>query len=280
MHAFTRPSQQLLPKVRHALLRSLHFISLYRRLILKTIEVGTNTQSVGKALHRRLMANASEGTTLLTFIYGQLYNGKLAHRYGHAPTDECLLCHKPDSCAHIAGECSFHKALTISLQNSACQLVLAAIRKSAKGGGVLHSAPDLVLVIADAGAHPQTSHVSLETLCSAQSTKESVDARTPHINMDWLNTLPINEATRIRRHTDVSRDQKSTLPGPFALHYDAECAVAPGRIPPWVLAAEEIHALLEEGHGRAPDLIYARESRTRPTPAKITSTRNHAPSSS
>jgi len=37
MHAFTRPSKQLRRKVRHALLRNLHYTSLYRRLILKNI---------------------------------------------------------------------------------------------------------------------------------------------------------------------------------------------------------------------------------------------------
>ena len=157
MHAFTRPSQQLRRKVRHAFLRNLDYTSLNRRLILKNIEVGANTQSVGKVIHRRLMANAWEGTALLKCIYGQLHNGKLAHRYGHAPTDECPLCHKPDSCTHIAGKCSFHMALAISRHNAACHLVHVAIRKSAKGRGALHSASDLVLVIADAGSHPQTS---------------------------------------------------------------------------------------------------------------------------
>ena len=51
------------------------------------------------------------------------------------PIDECPLCHKPDSCTHIVGEVSFHKALTISRHNAACQLVHAAIHKSAKVWG-------------------------------------------------------------------------------------------------------------------------------------------------
>jgi hypothetical protein len=154
MHAFTRPSTQLRHKVRHALQRSLHFTSLYKRLILQNIEVGTTTQSVGKAIYRRLTANAWEGTTLLKFIYGQLYNDKLAKRYGHAHADECPICHNPNVGTHIAGECSYHKALTISRHNAACQHVHAAFWKSAKGGGGLHNAPDLVLVTADAGSHP------------------------------------------------------------------------------------------------------------------------------
>ncbi len=145
----------------HALLCRLHFISLYIRLVLKNIEVGTTTEPVGKAIHRRLTANAWEGTTLLKSIYGKLYNGKLATRYGNAPIDECPLCQKPNSCTHIAGECSYRKALTISRHNVACQLIYAVIRKSAKDGGALYNAPDLVLVTADADSHPQTSQASL-----------------------------------------------------------------------------------------------------------------------
>ena len=49
MHAFTRPSQQFRHKVRHAILRSLHYNSLYRRLVIKNIEVSTITRTVGKA---------------------------------------------------------------------------------------------------------------------------------------------------------------------------------------------------------------------------------------
>ena len=101
MYAFTRPSPQLRRKVRHALLRSLHYTSLYRYLILKNIEVGTNTHFVEKAMHRRLIANAWEGSTILKLIYRKLYNGKFVKRYGHAPTDKFPLCHKPSSCTHI-----------------------------------------------------------------------------------------------------------------------------------------------------------------------------------
>ncbi len=98
---------------------------------------GARTAQTGISLHARLRTNPKEGTTLLKFIYGQLYNGKIAKRYGHAPTDECPLCRRPDSCTHIAGECKYHKHLAISRHNAACQLVHAAIRNFAKGGGAL-----------------------------------------------------------------------------------------------------------------------------------------------
>ncbi len=150
----------------------------------------------------------------------------------HAPTDECPLCYKPDSCTHIAGECSYHKALTSCRHNAACQLVHAAIRKFAKGGGALNKAPDLVLVTAVAGSHPQTSQVSLETLCSTQSTEENVDDGTPPTNGDRLDSLPSTEATRFKRYTDIAQDPRYSFMGPTASDYDAECTVAPSRTSP------------------------------------------------
>jgi len=78
-------------------------------------------------------------------------------RYGHAPTDECPISHMPDSCTHIAGKCPDHEAMRISRHIAVCQLVHAAIRKTAKGGGAFHSAPDLVLVVADTGTQSMTT---------------------------------------------------------------------------------------------------------------------------
>jgi hypothetical protein len=68
----------------------------------------------------------------------------------------------PDSCTHTAGECTDHEALRISRYNAACQLVHAAIRKTAKEDGALRSAPDLVLVMADTGTLYVTTGESLE----------------------------------------------------------------------------------------------------------------------
>jgi hypothetical protein len=79
MCAFTaQPSRQLRQKVRTATLRSLHHTSLYRRLILMAKARGARTAIVGTALHSRLHNSPSEGITILKFLYGQLYNGKLA----------------------------------------------------------------------------------------------------------------------------------------------------------------------------------------------------------
>jgi hypothetical protein len=70
MHAFTRPSQQLRLKVRHALLRKLHFSSLYRRLLIASKLKGARLRAVGHSTHKQLISHPKEGVTLLKFLYG------------------------------------------------------------------------------------------------------------------------------------------------------------------------------------------------------------------
>jgi hypothetical protein len=69
-------------------------------------------------------------------------------------------------------------------------------------------------------------------------------------------------------HVDVSRDPGYTLQGPSVTYYDAECIASPSKTPPWVLPTEEIQAIFEEGHGTAPDLIYARGVPDTPGPGQ------------
>ena len=149
MHAFTRPSQQLRQKVRDALLQGLHQTSFYRHLMLANKKRGAHTHKVDKAIHNRLCPNI-EKVQPSEIPYMASYTTSNS-RYGPAPTDECPLYYKPDSCTHIARECPSHKTLTISRHNAACQLIYAPIWKSAKGGAILHSAPDLALLTADTG---------------------------------------------------------------------------------------------------------------------------------
>ena len=78
--------------------------------------------------------------------------------------DECPLCHMPDSCTHIPGDCRNPEALRISRHNVACQLIHVAILKAAKEGGALHTAPDLVMDMADTGTLPMTTGNSIESL--------------------------------------------------------------------------------------------------------------------
>jgi len=177
------------------------------RLILAIKEKGSRTKTMGHTIHKKLTYSPWEGTTLLKFIYGQIFNGKLAMKYAHAPTDEWLLYHMPDSCTHIVGECSDHEALRISRHNEACQVVHAAIRKTAKGGGALHSAPDLVMVMADSGTQSMTTGVSLESLSSIDENTDPYPNPEipPH---EWLAPLPTTEKTRRMRHTYVSQDPR------------------------------------------------------------------------
>ena len=133
MHAYTRPCippTQTKIQSRAPLKPVLHFPLCAP--ILTNKERGAHTNTCGKVIHNRLMYNHWEGITLLKIPYYHLYNGKLAKRYGHVPIDECPLCHKPDSCTNIVGECSYHKALTTSRHNAACHRIHAAIRKTSK----------------------------------------------------------------------------------------------------------------------------------------------------
>jgi hypothetical protein len=157
---------------------------------------------VGQTLHKWRICNPNEEIILLKFNHGQIYNGKLAHRYCHASMDACPLCHNRDSCAQIVGKCLDHKALRIIRHNAACQLVHAAIHKTSKGGGSIHSAPDLVPVIANTGSQSQTSIETLESLSSTQEKKNSnliLVATPPNLLAPLATTVDI----RRKRHTHV-----------------------------------------------------------------------------
>ena len=142
--------------------------------------------------------------------------------------------------------------------------------------------------------HPQTSQATMKTLCYTQYTEETIsdgtlcsalptdekaDDRAPHTRMDWQDSLPITEATRIRRHTDVSQDRRYVVQSSSTSYYDAEYTAAPTRIPPWALLVEETQAFFEGGHGTSPDLIYAREVPDTPDSGKTNFDKRHAPSS-
>jgi hypothetical protein len=86
----------------------------------------------------------------------------------------------------------------------------------------------------------------------------------PHqTSTEWLEPLPPEVETRHRRHTDVSQDPRYDQ-APTA--GDSECTEAPIRITDWILPHETQEALFKEGHGTAPDLIYARGVPDSPSP--------------
>ena len=144
----------------------------------------------------------------------------------------------PDSCTHIAGECPIHEALRISRHNVACQLVHAAIRKTAKGGGALHSVADLILVMADTSVQPMTTGDSIESL-SPTSEDANPSPTTGTISHDCFAPLPTTEETHGKRHTDVSLDHRYNHWVISADAGDEECTSAPSRIPEWVLPHAE-----------------------------------------
>ena len=182
MHAFTKISNQLRLKVRNATLRSLHHTSLYKRLILKAKAKGARTNTVGAAIHSLIRKSPKDGITLLKFVHGQLYNGKLAYRYKLAPTDTCPLCGMPDSCTNLAGECNIYNNQFISRHNAACQLTHAAIRTASKGGGTIYSPHDLTLISMDSGTKLQTTDEDIDDLNISSSHTQLEQPSPPSCN--------------------------------------------------------------------------------------------------
>ncbi len=149
--------------------------------------------------------------------------------------DKCPICHRPDSCTHIAGGCKAHKNLAINRHNAACQLIHAAIRNSAKGGGALYSADDLRLVAADAGTENHTTEEELSSI-TTPTQAEKHPTEVPHqTSTDWLEPLSPEVETRHLRHTDVSHDPRYDQ---VTTADDSECTEAPNRIPVWILPHE------------------------------------------
>ena len=165
-------------------------------------------------------------------------------------------------------ECPDHEAMRISRHNAACQLVHAAIRKTAKGGGALHSAPDLILVMADTCVQPMTTGDSIESLSTTSENTDPSPTRET-IPQDWFAPLPTMEEIHRRTHNDVSLDPRYNHWGLSAAAGDDECTAAPSRIPDSVLLREETQMLFESRHGPSLDLIYARGVLDTPSPDPI-----------
>ncbi len=224
MQAFIRPSQHMRYEIRAATLKSMYQTFMCMRLILQAKTHGAHTANTRESLHTRLRDTPKEGTNLQQFLNGQLCNGKMAKRYGHVPTDDCPLRHRPDACTHIACECAAHKNLSISRHNAACQLIHAAFRNSIKRGVALYSAEDLLLVAPYAGNENQTTEDELVFVVTPRQVEGHPDQGLQPPTMDWLKHLLPNADTRHRRYIDVSQDPRyvrATTAG------DSECTKAP-----------------------------------------------------
>ncbi len=232
MHAFTKPSNQLRLKVKSAIIRSLHHTSLYKHLITKAKTQGARTTTVGITLQARIRDSQREGITILKFIYGQLYNGKLAFKYSYALTDACSLCGLPDSYTHIVGECNTHNDKFIGRHNAACQLTHAAIRITFKGGGTLYSPHDLCLITMNAGTKHQTTDEDITELTTPTRKDQDLTTQSPLPNIDWLSDSPRNAPTPQRNcRVDVSINTKTLPSQGVATIHDKEGKKAPRYIP-------------------------------------------------
>ena len=131
----------------------------------------------------------------------------------------------------------------------------------------------LQLVSADAGTKSQTTGSLLESLGSASSAPPE-DTGDPE---DWLDPPQDDpepqQPRRHQRHIDVAKDVWDLLRQQEAATSDGECTSAPNYIPDWVLPADELQKLIDEGKGAAPDLIYARGIPDFPRPPSAPSQR-------
>ena len=191
MHARLRQTvQPTPPQVRTTALRRLHHTSLYTRPITNAKTQRARIDTVGTTLYALIRNSQRDGITILEFIHGQLYNGKLACTYKYAPSDACPLCGLHDSCTHIAGQSKTHNDLILSRHNAACQLPHAAIRSVFKGGGTLYSSHDLRLFIMDAGTKHQTTENDITELTAPTLDDKYLTTQTPPPNTSWLSTPP------------------------------------------------------------------------------------------
>jgi hypothetical protein len=72
---------------------------------------------------------AHERRTALQYRCGQLYNNKLAMRWGHTTTDKCPLCGQPDGGHHIASGCKALTKMYLARHHQAGRMILKAILK-------------------------------------------------------------------------------------------------------------------------------------------------------
>jgi hypothetical protein len=268
-HAFTNPSKQFRKHVKPRLLNGLYHTSLYRRLILQAAKDGARLTTTSTQITTRRKNSPKQANQLFKFLWGQLYNGKLAFRYGHQPTNACRLCGAPDSCTHIAGACPANTSHIIKKHNAAVQLVHEAIRHSAKGGAALHRSPP-TLISCDAGNIIQTTPAQIAKLL-----QDDVPYTPPLLPSDTANLLDLLDpdlfTTPTSPHfTDVTIDAKSALAQLYrTVPTDASqlnTTTAPSYLPNWVLPQRTSDLLRYHNHGVALDLVYARGIPNLPNP--------------
>jgi hypothetical protein len=108
---------------------------MYYQNLLRTAPTANPTISHG-FMHDKQITH-SERRHTLQYRYGGLYTGKLAYRYGHAPSPLCVLCHQMDGGHHSVSGCPAINKLVIERHNAAARCILKSIANGQMGGSLV-----------------------------------------------------------------------------------------------------------------------------------------------
>jgi hypothetical protein len=203
-------------------------------------------------IHSRLHKGAvSHAMRLFKFLWGHLYNGKLALRYGHAATDACVLCKGPDSCTHIGSGCPSLKGLYINRHNAAVRLIATFLENGTKGASALHQS--FRLLARDAGTLEQPMSEDFDTLVAdaARVLVEWAEVDTPTIiaGQDTRGTDVSLDPSALRAALDTFDDRYNSGESPAQ-------PLPPKYLPDWLLSADASDRLRAAKCGVTPDLVF------------------------
>ena len=221
--------------------------SLYRSLMVHAMQVDGALLSLPAANIQALIAKGERkhAMQLFKFMWGQLYNGKLAHRYGHADNDNCPLCGHPDSCTHIGSGCKKHSGLYINRHNAAVRCISNFLSTGPTGADSLLAG--MHLVSCDAGTQPLPDPTDLPALLDLQ---EAVLAQWAEVDLDDI------ACGTDTRGSDVSLDPATLKLALDRLHMSTDLPItAPRRLPEWLLPGDISDALREVAAGVTPDIV-------------------------
>ena len=191
--------------------------------------------------------NVRDAMRLFKYLWGTLYCGKLAKRYKHAQTDECPLCHFPDSCTHIGSGCPKHTGLYISRHDAAVRMIADYLLHSPKGASALHQS--LRLLSRDAGRNERPMTEDFDELVSATeeilADWDSVDLSSLSVGTDIVNTDVTLDGDQLRMAAEALHTQQAKGPIP-----------PPKYLPDWVMSTISSNHLRACGHGVTPDLVF------------------------
>jgi ribonuclease HI len=240
-------SRHTRPALREATARP----SLYRTLMKSGItRDGLRIHQAAACIHAYTASGQhSHARTLTKYLWGQLYNGKLAHRYGHADNDLCpLRCGLSDSCTHIGGGCPKLKGSYIDRHNHACRIISNWAINSAIGGSFLYS--NLTLQSEDSGKKQLLADPNHAAIVEHIAAK--VEAWEQRLSNEGL-----NPRTNTRTE-DVTIDMADVRAALHRLFEDMpESRTPPCHIPDRILPRAIEQRLRRQGKGTCPDIVFA-----------------------